>query len=63
MIARATVPLRAGIGHKFLMNKEYSSVIIQLNADLHRAIQEFMVRALHVNSAYIELNRDLCRFR
>lgn len=47
MAARAKEPLRAGIGRKFLMHKEYASVVNQLNIDLHRAIQEFMVCAIY----------------
>lgn len=44
MTARAKEPLRAGLGRKFLMNKEYTSVVNQLNTDLHRAIQEFTMK-------------------
>ncbi|KAG8936544.1 hypothetical protein FRC00_008478 [Tulasnella sp. 408] len=54
MIARAKVPLRASIGHKFLMNKEYGSVVNQLNADLHRAIQEFMMKGGAATEAAVE---------
>ncbi|KAG9028235.1 hypothetical protein FS837_003941 [Tulasnella sp. UAMH 9824] len=54
MAARAKEPLRAGIGRKFLMNKEYGSVVTQLNADLHRAIQEFMMKGGAATEAAVE---------
>ncbi|KAG9034502.1 hypothetical protein FS837_002194 [Tulasnella sp. UAMH 9824] len=54
MTARAKVPLRAGVVHKFLMNKEYGSVVNQLNADLHRAIQEFMMKGGAATEAAVE---------
>lgn len=49
MGSRAKEPLRAGIGRKFLMHKEYGSVVYQLNGDLDRAIQEFMVGVLRMS--------------
>ncbi|KAG8930539.1 hypothetical protein FRC00_001066 [Tulasnella sp. 408] len=54
MAARAKEPLRAGIGRKFLMHKEYGSVVNQLNTDLHRAIQEFMMKGGAATEAAVE---------
>ncbi|KAG8932224.1 hypothetical protein FRC01_000090 [Tulasnella sp. 417] len=54
MTARATTPLRARLGIKFLMNKEYASIVNQLNTDLHRAIQEFMLKGGAATQAAVE---------
>lgn len=64
MTVRAKDPLRAGLGRKFLMNKEYASVVNQLNTDLHRAIQEFMV-CPHTWKTIekTKLNQDVYNFR
>lgn len=43
MTTRANGPLRAGIGRRLLLHKEYASVVSQLNTDLQRATLDFMV--------------------
>ncbi|KAG8917894.1 hypothetical protein FRC01_002150 [Tulasnella sp. 417] len=54
MTAQAEKPLRAGLGQKFLMNKENASIVNQLNTDLHRAIQEFMMKGGAATEAAVE---------
>ncbi|KAG8932012.1 hypothetical protein FRC01_000468 [Tulasnella sp. 417] len=54
MAARAKELIRAGVGRKFLMHKEHGSVINQLNTDLHRAIQEFMMKGGAATEAAVE---------
>ncbi|KAG8891360.1 hypothetical protein FRC01_014747, partial [Tulasnella sp. 417] len=54
MAARAKEPLKAGIGRKFLMHKEYGSIVNQLNTDLNRAIQDFMMRGGAATEAAVE---------
>ncbi|KAG8932227.1 hypothetical protein FRC01_000093 [Tulasnella sp. 417] len=54
LTTQARKPLRAGFGQKFLMNKENASVVNQLNTDLHRAIQEFMMKGGAATEAAVE---------
>ncbi|KAG9028145.1 hypothetical protein FS837_003970, partial [Tulasnella sp. UAMH 9824] len=54
MTARAKELQRAGIGRKFLLHKEYASVVNQLNNDLNRAIQDFMMKGGAATEAAVE---------
>ncbi|KAG8932010.1 hypothetical protein FRC01_000466 [Tulasnella sp. 417] len=54
LTAQAKKPLRAGLGQKFLMNKENTSIVNQLNTDLHRAIQEFMMKGGAATEAAVQ---------